>query len=1611
MTTGNLIDDIRAANLNVYRASPSRLREDVGSEAEIAHDYQGRLIYELLQNADDAMGGATFGHGDRIRFRVTDDALLVMNTGRPLTEADVRGLTSTGASSKTGPIEGGGRASIGHKGMGFKSILEITDRPEIYSSTYAFVLDGERALPVVNDVLVQMGEALSSRVPTMRFPWVADALPESWPLAVDDGFNVLFRFPWKAGIDPVKVTNLAESLLALPATTILFLKNLEIVEIEVETSQVSRRISWSVRRDVWTPGGWRPSEGLTESGLYQVWIQSDGDTDSWCFLLEHEDRIVIGPHRGGLNDYAWAGVDLSEVSVAALITGGETDELPAAWRRFHVFLPTHEVSPYPLLVNGAFATDLSRQEIPVLPENEDYNYALITSAAEVLVHRLLPAVATHAGGLEAALRLLSRDQRQETPAGRNSTSDVFHRAVVDALSQAKLIPTGAEEPACIGDTCVPATFGHPTIGREMRDLLSEREHSGGRAVPVASLCAEPFAGILIDHGAVALGSSQTVELLSRAKPEAARLETHKSGKIAVDPVLRILQSLWENADKTSREELEQSARTVPLFPVASTPDGGVERIAVGDTETFFPPRGLQGDIPLPGLRFMLRDLCWGSLTPRERTEVLRAQMPAWVALFQVQEFKFPAVMRVSVLPALALTASEEERAVLAHWDILTAVCQLAGPTPSPDAPLPYGRLGSQRALFNLCRMPVPCQGEGGIEWVPAYRAYFGSAWFEDAPTEDASIEPLVNAVKSVRPSPDLRLPVVVPPAEFVEHLELMRGLRSAIDDEVSDIDDDEVGVDDDDEQATEADSRERWLSFLTWLGVNHVLRPVPFHDAEDRAKGWTSTKGLARPAGSAFAGLTGIWDAYSEQLSASLEQGDGGQHDRYFYRLHDLERLDHFCARAAEDAKGIVATALFRHLSLNWGRLERFTDVEIAFLAPGTYPSRRVDPPRADAKELRRCGPDLWLFRLQRAAFCPTLLGPQRPELTWWRSSEVKRRFDRRGSSADALLPVLTEVACTPQAKKFSQVVGVRSELTPASFTLTDAAALVGQLKLHHGKSVDSLSADILRNQINPAYQNLFELLSGSATDKSHAASDLAALRSSELLVHDARGRYRFQRADTVLFAARSGVREVQGIDAELWTFVLEGRPASLAPLRELFGARNVEDVLEWRLERDENALDDEGDIAFRDGLSNLAPYLLARLRVERAEEERAARDASRLREFVQNVTPVRQLHVACTLQGEQLMRAAPRQAFVDRSTGAPRAFVRWGENPWPPDPSEAEALAAAITDVLEVSYFEPLLALLVADGPGRDRLLHLAGATNNLEGARDTLNLEGSEDAVIDDPEQLLPKPTPGVSLDAEDGGSTTLRVAGLAASARVRLVDVRSLMLSGDPIMEVGTGEGQAPPVKSRQDDRGGSGSTHATSAYGGGTDLGELDRIGMYVATIFEQRRLRKAGVAATVFDPDSPRTTDAVFDVSTPLAVSKAMAGSGRFTQAMERLRVWGISVDAPGFDILTLDEKEESDLGRLIELKSSGVNARSLDMTWNEWKSARTDELRRHFYLYLVGNLRADIDAAPFIRAIRDPFGELLATEKSDRSARRKVSLDVQAFGQAEFQSLEVRSDA
>ncbi|MBA2634721.1 MAG: DUF3883 domain-containing protein [Chloroflexi bacterium] len=112
---------------------------------------------------------------------------------------------------------------------------------------------------------------------------------------------------------------------------------------------------------------------------------------------------------------------------------------------------------------------------------------------------------------------------------------------------------------------------------------------------------------------------------------------------------------------------------------------------------------------------------------------------------------------------------------------------------------------------------------------------------------------------------------------------------------------------------------------------------------------------------------------------------------------------------------------------------------------------------------------------------------------------------------------------------------------------------------------------------------------------------------------------------------------------------------------------------------------------------------------------------------------------------------------------------------------------------------------------------------------------------------------------------------------------------------------------------------------------------------------------------------------------------------------------------PGFDILTIDPTNPGTKDRLIELKSSGVNARVQSMTWNEWKTARDSTLRQRFFLYLVSNLRSDLgDTAPYLRAIRDPFGSLWNQEVHESSVKRTIQLNVSEFDTAEELTLQVR---
>jgi len=1603
-----LLESIRRQNLGVYEAMPSRIDEDANQESQISQDYRGRLTFELLQNADDAMVNG--GFGDRIVFRLTDDVLEVTNSGRPLSDEDVAGLCGTGASSKVAS-SGRRRASIGHKGMGFKSVLEITDRPEVISSTIGFRLDGAESAPTINATMDRIGTRKRTRVPTMRLPWPLAQEPESWAAAQHDGMQVLFRFPLRAGLSGEQRALLARRLLDLPVTAVLFLKHLDDVEVEVRTKAVKGHFRWRLTRERMVDGRWAATPGFADSGVYRVRIVGDGGVDL-AFLVAHDADVEIGAHRSGLDVASWDDVDLTEVSIAVPWSVDEAQPsgvgLPTNWAKFHVFLPTAEAAPYPLLVNGAFRTDLSRQEVRVGDDELDYNRHLLRAAAATFARQMLPTLRAQGVPASEILPLLDRAASGGSRS-LGSAAGVLHQAMIAELGGVAFVP--GEDGLLLGtkELVVPPLATSPGFGASFRAVLAPDATFEDRWFPAGELCDGHIAATLVDFGARALGVRESAVVLTEADPARAALRPHPQvgERLQVDPVLEILGRLWAELRGRDRTELELAARELPLFPVA-VENGAIRRARSDASQCFYPPRTLLGEIPLTGLQFMLQQVCWGALTARERTERLHDEMAAWQALFGIREFKFPDVMRASVFPALELELSRDAAALrvrLQDMNVIAAICQLAGRSANAGSPLPFERLGGNRVLFNLARLRLPCRRRANDteRWEPAYRVYFGADW-----VDDASVEHVLDALKSRgATSPDV--PFLAPPAEFLKRLGQYRHLAEATaDDEAAD--DIEVSEHEDEEAALESDEGERWLNFLTWLGVNRVLRPVSFHDVMDSGAGWLSTAGLSRPKGWAFAGLGEIWDEYARHVEEALGD-DGGAATRYFYGLHDLEYAGPILTAANRDSSGTVARALFGHLARGWPHLSPLARLVVAITSDKGISKRT--PPKPNDDELRFRADNFWLYRLQNAGWVPSAHGPRTATRVWSPSAEIERRFGRRGATAGDLIPVLeTDGAPSGRADALAQRLGIRIELSPATFNEGDVRDLLRRIRFRFEPlaSDGTLDERTLRDIVRPAYRNLLELMAGPSgeDDEPDAGVQDAALGEEPVLVRGADGGYRFVPARTCFYLSRSGTMMRIG-QPRIDTFILETSVTARRALRHL-GIRTLEEVLAWAPEPGAVALDEDGLNAFHSGLADLAPYILARLRADRSDDRTALRDAARLRALLGAITPVEDLRLQCQLDGQAILSSETRDSHVGTELdGSLVAYVRWGLQGWPPSSADANALASLLVDALEAGAFEAHLALITADGPrARQRLLTYAGAPQDLREFQDLLFGRGGVDEPMIDLAIRGDGRTAGAGGLEWLGGPTAVPLEpGDRRVGTIPLYRPEQLLILGDVIVVTGRAPRNGDDGSGDGDgDQRGQGRGHAWG--GAGTDLEELDAVGMSVALSFERLRLRRLGHAdAAIFVPGEPSDRTFVFDVSTPAKIKAAAREAPRFRQALEQLGPRVLSIKYPGFDILTLDPDDPAN-DRLIELKSSGVDAQVQAMTWNEWKTARDSALRKKFYLYLVSNLRSDLgDRKPYLRAIHDPFGSLLHQELVESSVQRSIQLRVQEFAEAEHQSIEV----
>ncbi len=234
--------------LDAWAASPHRFREDANAEEDLAlGGYRDRLLIELAQNAADAAAKA--GVPGVLRVRLTGGVLSAANNGAPLDAAGVAALSSLRASAKRGAD------TVGRFGVGFASVLAVTDSPEVASRdggvrfSAAQSRQEAEALPALAAELSRRGGA----GPVLRLPWpLADPPPP--------GFTTEVRLPLGASA----FAGVGKALADLDGSILLALPALAALDLEGRLITRSQEGSTVVITDAGVATNWRVARAAGE---------------------------------------------------------------------------------------------------------------------------------------------------------------------------------------------------------------------------------------------------------------------------------------------------------------------------------------------------------------------------------------------------------------------------------------------------------------------------------------------------------------------------------------------------------------------------------------------------------------------------------------------------------------------------------------------------------------------------------------------------------------------------------------------------------------------------------------------------------------------------------------------------------------------------------------------------------------------------------------------------------------------------------------------------------------------------------------------------------------------------------------------------------------------------------------------------------------------------------------------------------------------------------------------------------------------------------------------------------------------------------------------------
>jgi hypothetical protein len=444
--------ELRSIRLHIsdglHKQALKQLDERGAAQELVRQQYTHRYPFELLQNADDAARDS--GKRGRARFVLTQTALIVADNGTGFGDEQVAAICSLGRSSK-GPGK-----SIGHKGLGFKSVGEVTTRPQIVSPHTKFQFDADR---LRNDLEAEFG-ALSPklRLPVYAFPYPiepGDLGDDAAAVSAlqEDGYTTIIRLPFH---DSITREDVADNLLAnLNPRLLLFLPFIDHLEVR------------GTDRDFWADVAREPGDDVD-----RVLMMTGDGSEEW---LVYRGSTTPDPSALKALGDEWAELTEARFAVAVPLDPNEARALPRTDETFplHVYFPTEELPGLHVAVHAEWVLTMDRRRISSTPEATLFNEQLMEAVAEFAASTVSVDLVNRCDRSLESIRLLVPGHVTDGDGAAKTLSEHWRRY----LASVAFLPLADDESLCTPAEVVLLPDSIPDYEEAQRYFALPAEHT------------------------------------------------------------------------------------------------------------------------------------------------------------------------------------------------------------------------------------------------------------------------------------------------------------------------------------------------------------------------------------------------------------------------------------------------------------------------------------------------------------------------------------------------------------------------------------------------------------------------------------------------------------------------------------------------------------------------------------------------------------------------------------------------------------------------------------------------------------------------------------------------------------------------------------------------------------------------------------------------------------------------------------------------------------------------------------------------------------------------------------------------------------------------------